>query len=186
MTRSVPTTDEYLLTHSPINPHCEACRRAKLTRKPARRIRRDPEEVPKKFGDLINADHIISQSEEAQGLMGEREALIIVDRYSDYIDCYPVKRKTTEDAYAASSMIWEYTFGLITYGKTPTRRQRSMFLEPKEQARATDATRDTCGDRRTCARRRRCLRATKSKWEYTQHETHVCHLVLELLAHRLR
>ena len=101
------------------------------------------------------------------------------------VQLYYSRYCTSEDAYAAS-MIWEYTFGLITYGKTPTRRQRSMFLEPKEQAHATDATRDTCGDRRTCARRRRCLRATKSKWEYTQHETHVCHLVSELLAHRLR
>ena len=89
-----------MLTHSPINPHCDACKRAKLTRKPARRVRRDPESLPKRFGDLINADHIISQSDDAQGLMGERDALIIVDRYSDYIDVFPVMRKTTEDAHA--------------------------------------------------------------------------------------
>ncbi len=39
---------------------------------------------PKKFGDLVNADHIIANSDEAMGLTGERNALAIVDRYSDY------------------------------------------------------------------------------------------------------
>ena len=38
--------------------------------------------MPKKFGDLVNADHIIAHSDEAMGLTGERDALVVVDRYS--------------------------------------------------------------------------------------------------------
>ena len=40
----------------------------------------DPEKAPKKFGDLVNADHIIAHSNEAMGLTGERDALAVVDR----------------------------------------------------------------------------------------------------------
>ena len=34
-------------------------------------------------------------------LFGERDALIIVDRYSKYIDAYPLMTKNAEDAYAS-------------------------------------------------------------------------------------
>ena len=45
----------------------------------------DPAAMPNKLGDLVNADHIIAHSDEAMGLTGERD-----DRYSDYVDCYPL------------------------------------------------------------------------------------------------
>ena len=57
--------------------------------------------MPNKFGDLVNADHIIAHSDEAMGLTGERDALVVVDRYSDYVDCYPLMTKTADDAHGA-------------------------------------------------------------------------------------
>jgi len=92
---------KHQLTHTPHNPYCPSCVRAKLTRQPARRTRQDPKKLPKKFGDLVNADHIIANSDEAAGLTGERDALLIVDRYSGYIDAFPLGSKTAEDAYGA-------------------------------------------------------------------------------------
>ena len=65
------------------------------------RLEHDPATAPKKFGDLVNAEHIIANREDAMGLTGERDALAIVDRYSNYIDCYPLMKKTADDAYGA-------------------------------------------------------------------------------------
>ena len=53
------------------------------------------------FGDLVNADHVLAQSPEACGLFGERDALIVVDRYSEYIDAYPLMSKQSEDVHAS-------------------------------------------------------------------------------------
>ena len=35
------------------------------------------------------------------GLTGERDALVIVDRYSNYVDIFPLKSKDADDAYQA-------------------------------------------------------------------------------------
>ena len=92
---------KHQLTHTPYNPYCTSCVRAKLTRRPARRVRKEPDKEPKKFGDLVNADHLIAHSEESAGLTGERDALVIVDRYSGYIDAFPLATKSADDAYGA-------------------------------------------------------------------------------------
>ena len=92
---------EHIMTHTPYNVHCPSCVRAKMSRKPARRVAHDPAAMPKKFGDLVNADHIIAHSEEAMGLMGERDALVVVDRSSEYVDCFPLMTKTADDAHGA-------------------------------------------------------------------------------------
>ena len=72
-----------------------------MTRKPARRIHRNPDDMPKKFGDLVNADYIVSQTAEAMGLTGERDALAIVDRATDYKDCFPLQSRSASDCYGA-------------------------------------------------------------------------------------
>ena len=66
-------TLEHMMTHTPFNGHRPSCVRAKMVRKPARRMEHDPAVAPKMFGDLVNADHIIAHSDEAMGLPGERE-----------------------------------------------------------------------------------------------------------------
>ncbi len=35
------------------------------------------------------------------GMKGERDALIVVDRYSKYLDCFPLRSKSAQDAVAA-------------------------------------------------------------------------------------
>ena len=74
---------------------------ARLKRRPARRQHTKPEDKPKKFGDLGNADYIVAQSKEAMGLTGERDALVIVDRATSYIDCFPLMSRLSSDAYGA-------------------------------------------------------------------------------------
>ena len=90
-----------MLTHAEYNEYCEACRVAKLKRRPARRKHTKPEDKPKKFGDLVNADYIVAQSDEAQGLTGERDALVVVDQGTTYIDCFPLMSRKSPDAYGA-------------------------------------------------------------------------------------
>ena len=61
----------YLLTYTPVNKHCDARRIAKMKRKPARRKHRDPDTNPRSLVTLYMA---FAQSEEAMGLVGERDA----------------------------------------------------------------------------------------------------------------
>ena len=71
-----------------------------MQRKLARR-RRLGGTTPTKFGEEIVADHIMSHSDEAMGLTGERDALVILDRGTDYKDCFLLFTKDADDAYGA-------------------------------------------------------------------------------------
>ncbi len=97
---------------------------------------------------LVNADHIIANSDEAMGLTGERNSMAIADRFSDYKDCFPLDTKHADEAHGA---LLEY-FGRtrpkymwtdstpeliraisdlrIPHGKaTPSRHQNSGYCE---------------------------------------------------------
>jgi hypothetical protein len=91
----------HILRHMPYNKYCETCVRAKMLRRPARRAVRNPDDIPRKFGDLVNADHIIANSDEAMGLTGERNAMAVVDRFSDSKDCFPLATKDVDEAHGA-------------------------------------------------------------------------------------
>ena len=97
---------EHLITHTPFNGRCSSCLRAKMLRKPARRIEHDPALAPKKFGDLVNADHIIAHSDEAMGLTGERDALAVVDRYSDCRLLPPHDQVSRRRTRSAARTLW--------------------------------------------------------------------------------
>ena len=56
---------------------------------------------PKTFGELVNADYVVSQSDEAMGLTGERDALVILDRATGYTDCFPLQSRNAQDAAGA-------------------------------------------------------------------------------------
>ncbi len=58
----------HILRYMPVNKYCPTCVLAKMLRKPARRVTQSDREVTTKFGDLVNADHIIANSDEAMGL----------------------------------------------------------------------------------------------------------------------
>ena len=91
----------HLLTHSVHNPYCDACVKAKLKRIPTRRKGSNAADAPQKFGDLVNADYIVAQSEDSMGLTGEKDALVIVDRATNYKDCFPLMSRSADDAYGA-------------------------------------------------------------------------------------
>ena len=79
---------EHMMTHTPYNVHCPSCVRAKMLRRPARRVVHDPAAMPKKFGDLVNADHILllymgtarANSKQAQGLSRAKPFLCATKR----------------------------------------------------------------------------------------------------------
>ena len=102
----------HLLCHFPKDPHCEICRRAKATNRPARRHpemkdgRETPEDaaceqlVPRRFGDLITADHIILGERQASRA-GDTVALVCFDRATCAIGVYPASPNTTDNTVAA-------------------------------------------------------------------------------------
>jgi len=96
--RAEATSLRHLVTHMPKNPYCRSCQVAKPQHKPHKRsVGIGPR--PTKFGEEITADHIIAESVVSQGMGGHREALVIMDRATRWIDCYPLKTKSWEDAH---------------------------------------------------------------------------------------
>ena len=77
-----------------------------MTRRPARRLNPDPESRPKVFAELGNADYIVAQSEESMGLTGERDALVVTDRATEYIDCFPLLSRHASDTQGALREFW--------------------------------------------------------------------------------
>jgi hypothetical protein len=70
---------QHLLTHTPKNPFCEACNRAKM-RHSAHRKKGGAERLDAvSFGDHITGDHIISQGDIDVGFNGERDAVVLFD-----------------------------------------------------------------------------------------------------------
>ena len=90
----------HLMTHMPKNKWCPACQRAKMQHK-ACRSGSSLGLVPEAFGDQVTADHIVSRSEISQGLIGEKNALVLLDRATGYIDCFPLGTKNSDDAWDA-------------------------------------------------------------------------------------
>ena len=52
------------------------------------------------FAQCVCADHLVTSSEKSRGINGERDALIIGDRWSEWIMGYPVQTKNANDSYA--------------------------------------------------------------------------------------
>ena len=86
----------HLLVHMPKNPWCAACQKAKMQRKPC--PGRPLGAVPAAFGDQLTADHIIARSERSQGVTGQEDALLVMDRATKWVDCFPLKDKSAENA----------------------------------------------------------------------------------------
>jgi hypothetical protein len=89
------------MTHVPKNPWCEACKRAKMQQKAHKRVGANLGDRPLVFGDQLTADHIVANAAEDQSLGGDRDALVITDRATGFVECYPVKTKSADDAYRA-------------------------------------------------------------------------------------
>jgi hypothetical protein len=89
---------QHLMTHTPKNPHCAVCQRAKMQRAPCRRKKWFKGPKPETFGDQVTADHVVANSDRSMGVTGEKSALIIGDRATGYIGGFPLVSKDAEDA----------------------------------------------------------------------------------------
>ena len=87
----------HLMTHFPKIPHCSACMRAKMCANNAPVRKHDPDEAPSKFGEQVTADHIIAQDVVDESVLGDRTALIVLDRATKWLDAFPLLTKTALD-----------------------------------------------------------------------------------------
>jgi len=100
------TSIQHLMTHLPKNPHCKACQRAKMQKKPNRKKggkKGGIDMADKPFGTIITADHLITNSEEDRGIKGERAGVVVADLSTKYMECYAVQDKDAIDAEASLS-----------------------------------------------------------------------------------
>ena len=63
--------------------------------------RLDGHAIPKKFGDLITADHIVNLDEEEVSLDGDLYACILGDKAASFMGCEPSPRTNCAGSVAA-------------------------------------------------------------------------------------
>ena len=92
---------KHLLTHHPKNPYCKCCTYGKATSSPLRR--HDPATKAEwcKFGDLVTADHMVLGAKDIRGLYGEKNAVLIRDTFTRWMDFYPVYSKSAAETVAS-------------------------------------------------------------------------------------
>jgi hypothetical protein len=92
----------HLMTHNPKNIHCSSCQRAKMQLKAApRRKDKKPEDAPTVFGEQVTADHLIAQDVGDESIMGDKVGLVVLDRATKWLDCFPLLSKSATDAAIA-------------------------------------------------------------------------------------
>ena len=91
----------HLMTHLPKNPYCQACNRAKMYAERATKSSAPMADKPKKFGDQVTCDHVISKSAEAMGTDRKKYAMIIRDIYTNWIEFAPQMNRDKHEARAA-------------------------------------------------------------------------------------
>ena len=93
-----------MLTHTIKDPRCEACTRCKMQRKPCRRIKTAEDRKhppPSEFGGLVTCDHIIVGTGDRDTGAEDTAALVIMDRYTGWIECHPAPQKTKAETKLA-------------------------------------------------------------------------------------
>ncbi len=92
---------EHQMTHQPKNKYCPACQRGKMQKAHARQVEGSELGKPEQFGDQTTADHLITRDELDKGSEGQETAVVVMDRFTGWRDCYPKASKSADDAYAA-------------------------------------------------------------------------------------
>ena len=92
-----------MMTHSPKNPYCQACQRAKMQRKPHRKSKTPVEERRQatEFADLVTGDHIITVAKVDKSIDGKSDGLVLYDVATGYMDCFPAYTKNAEETIQA-------------------------------------------------------------------------------------
>ena len=95
--RAEATGVAHLMTHMPKHPKCPICMRAKPQRKQCRGGALGPR--PDNFAQQLTADTLIACSEQNIGLDDEANGLVMTDRATTWLDCFPTGSRSADDAY---------------------------------------------------------------------------------------
>ena len=99
--RDEATSLQHLMCHTPKNPFCETCNRAKMYKYPSRQKGGSTQVEAKKFGDHLTADHLITSDDREIGIDQSRVALVVRDVATDFRYVYPAARKTSHQCVMA-------------------------------------------------------------------------------------
>ena len=99
--RDEATSLQHLMCHTPKNPFCETCNRAKMHKYPSRQKGGSTQVEAKKFGDHLTADHLITSDDREIGIDQSRAALVVRDVATDFRYVYPAARKTSHQCVMA-------------------------------------------------------------------------------------
>ena len=92
---------QHLLTHTPKNPFCQACSRAKMTKRPSYSKGGSTQVEADHFGQHLTADHLVIRDDEEMDIDGARVALVVKDVATDFRYVYPAARRSTRERIAA-------------------------------------------------------------------------------------
>ena len=92
---------QHLLTHTPKNPFCQACSRAKMTKRPSYSKGGSTQVEADHFGQHLTADHLVIRDDEEMDIDGARVALVVKDVATDFRYVYPAARRSTRECIAA-------------------------------------------------------------------------------------
>ena len=96
-TRSEDLGKHSVYTHFPQDRNFEICQKTKITRAPCRRRYGGAVPRAENFGDLIRPDHkVLSENCESQN--NHRCAVVVQDLATKWIQFYPCKTKTSQEA----------------------------------------------------------------------------------------
>ena len=116
-TRSVDLGKHRVYSHFPKDRNCEICQRTKITMAPCRR--RIGRAVPRaeNLGDLIAAEHKVL-SEGCESRNNHRYAVVVQDLATQWIQSYPCKTKTCQEAQRSLQSSWSGTGSLKSFTLT--------------------------------------------------------------------
>ena len=99
--RDEATSLQHVMCHTPKNPFCETCNRAKMYKYPSKQKGGSTQVEAKKFGDHLTADHLITSDDREIGIDQSRVALVVRDVTTDFRYVYPAARKTSHQCVMA-------------------------------------------------------------------------------------
>ena len=100
-------SEHNLWTNFPKDPTCLICSQCKRNRAQCRQqLHAAPDDfpVPKKFADAITCDHKILNEDDA-GRSSDRLALVVLDRFTQWLQGYPSKTRTADEREKVSQGI---------------------------------------------------------------------------------
>ena len=106
---SCKTSEHNIFTHFPKDPACRICQLSKVQKahcKIKTEHKGDDLPIPQKFGDAITCDHKIL-NEDQEDAEEQHNIFVILDRYSQFLQAYAAKQKSTEETKKAFQRYFE-------------------------------------------------------------------------------